>query len=77
MNKENDKKLMIFDVFIDTQSQSKNVGISRTEFWTFVLKSVPLLSVTPSTLVVFEYIIVNNICSVVGTTLHHDEINVE
>ena len=49
MNKENDKKLMIFDVFIDTQSQSKNVGISRTEFWTFVLKSVPLLSLTPST----------------------------
>ena len=33
MNKENDKKWMIFDVFIDTQSQYKNVGISRTEFW--------------------------------------------
>ena len=32
MKKENDEKLMIFDAFIDTQSQTKNFGISRTEF---------------------------------------------
>ena len=32
INKENDKK---FDVFIDTQSQFKNLGISRTEFLVF------------------------------------------
>ena len=32
MNKENDENLMIFDVFIDTQSQPKNLGtfLSRT-----------------------------------------------
>ena len=48
MGKGNDKKLTIFDVFIDMQSKSKNLGSSRTEFWWFRLKPVPLLSVTPS-----------------------------
>ena len=32
MNKENDDKLMYFDVCIDTQSQPKNLGISRMYF---------------------------------------------
>ena len=40
MDKENNETLMIFDVFIDTQSQPKNFGISRTEFWIFVLKNI-------------------------------------
>ena len=48
MQKKNDEKLMIFDVFIDIQSKSKNLGTSKTRFSN--VKSVPLLSVTPSTI---------------------------
>ena len=45
---KNDENLMIFHAFIGTQSQSKNLGTSRTEFWWFLSKVVPLLSSTPS-----------------------------
>ena len=48
MRTKNYENLMVFRAFIGTQSQSKNLGASRTEFWWFLLKVVPLLSSTPS-----------------------------
>ena len=60
MNKENDEKLMIFDVFIDTdtQSQFKNLGISRIELWTCFSKVLRLLSLTPVEIVIHSNILV-------------------
>ena len=49
MRTKNGENLMIFHAFIGTQSQSKNLRTSRTEFWWFLLKSLSLLSGTPST----------------------------
>ena len=49
MRTKNGENLMIFHAFIGTQSQSKNLGTSRTEFWWFLLKPLSLLSGTPST----------------------------
>ena len=48
MRTKNDENLMVFRAFIGTQSQFKNLGTSRTEFWWFRLNSVSLLSGTSS-----------------------------
>ena len=51
MNKENHEKLMIF-MYLSILNHNPIIylGISRTEFWSFFLKSVPLLSLTSNTL---------------------------
>ena len=49
MRTKNGENLMIFHAFIGIQSQFKNLGSSRTEFWWFLLKPLSLLSGTPST----------------------------
>ena len=46
--KENDEKMMIFDVLIETQSKHKNLGTSRTIFFRISQKPPPRFSWNPS-----------------------------